>query len=192
MLTRTATPLIFTALLKSPHCRTFAFLNIGCAKTIPRLDASTPPATSFSRRPSERFLTSDSSSSAPSLPPSSFVMARKRTWGKKKDERARSFAKRGRVGGWGDYSEATPKDEEREKRGASGLGKSTLPSYYSYILALCCTVLVYGRPPQAETSVKSMYIPLLLSCLSVLLSVCCCTRRCDCVASLQTRKCVCC
>ena len=89
MLSRTTTPLLFAALFKPLCCRSF---SVGIRPTAVGFPSSTPGVPT-------RF-----SSSTEGGTPSLNAMVKKTPWARKKEERSRSFAKRGRVGGWGAYS----------------------------------------------------------------------------------------
>eukprot|EP00904_Undaria_pinnatifida_P010899 jgi/Undpi1/693/HiC_scaffold_10.g04157.m1 len=113
MLSRRTTPLIVAALVKPLCCRSFSlFTSVGLRPT-----AVTPTFPSS-------FL---SSRGAGETGTSSLVdaMAKKRgPWARKKEERSRHFAKRGRVGGFGAYSQdssATPETSDQ----AEGAGGAT-------------------------------------------------------------------
>lgn len=124
MLIRRINPLLFDALLKPPSCRIVAsfptvggrsivknFLSIG--RSASSCDLTNNNSQEIQILGSKyfsikTFRTTVNNSSGQQQPPTSPTlgwghMARKRTWAQKKDKRSRSFAKRGRVGGWGDY-----------------------------------------------------------------------------------------
>lgn len=89
---RASAPLILASLLKQPSCQAFALLTaVGSRLTAPdSLDRIYYGRTGWGT----------------TMPP------KRGHWQRKKQERSRSFAKRGRVGGWGDYGPNGPRKPE--------------------------------------------------------------------------------
>lgn len=105
MLSRSTTPLILAALFKPLCCRSF---SVGIRPTAVGFPEPTPGAQT-------RFVSSTEAGT-----PSLDAMAKKTPWARKKEERSRSFAKRGRVGGWGAYSRDSPVESETSDQTEGG------------------------------------------------------------------------
>lgn len=94
---RATGPLILASLLKQPCCQAFALLtSIGSRVTAPDSLDRTYCSRSSAVPPGWRAT----------MPP------KRGHWQRKKEERSRSFAKRGRIGGWGDYGADGPRKSE--------------------------------------------------------------------------------
>lgn len=119
MLSRSTTPLILAALFKPLCCRSF---SVGIRPTAVGFPEPTPGTQT-------RFVSSTEAGT-----PSLDAMAKKTPWARKKEERSRSFAKRGRVGGWGAYSRDSPVESETSDQTEGDFNSSILllrTSYYS-------------------------------------------------------------
>lgn len=119
MLSGSTTPLIFAALFKPLCCRSF---SVGIRPTAVGFPSSTPGVPT-------RFLSSTERGT-----PSLGAMVKKTPWARKKEERSRSFAKRGRVGGWGAYSRDNPVEPEANDQTEGDFNSRTATSTAVHVL----------------------------------------------------------
>ncbi|CAM9246586.1 unnamed protein product [Ascophyllum nodosum] len=123
MLTRGTAPILLAAIFKPPCSRSFSLL--GPAVGV-QFDASGDGDRAYTFRSAPGNCRSPSTTGATTHTSAFTDMAKKRSWVKKKEERSRSFAKRGRVGGWGDYGPDGAGQPKCSNRAALTAGTSAL------------------------------------------------------------------
>lgn len=136
---RRGRPLLFAALLKQPHCRAFVLL----CTPVPAVDFV--DARTSVPRPVRGYSTTAA--------PPGWAMAPKRGhWQRKKEERSRSFAKRGRVGGWGDYG---PNGPVKQDTGSQTAGDSSSLVAVSLTIVSSLSSRHYNKPQRLHAGGRS-------------------------------------